>query len=39
MTFRIIGGIIGYFTCIDLKSESVTKQYHSVIGFPVLIPY
>lgn len=39
ITFRPIGGIIDYFVFVGPKPEDVVKQYHRLVGFPVLIPY
>jgi alpha-glucosidase (family GH31 glycosyl hydrolase) len=39
IAFRTIGGVLDFFGFIGPDIQSVIKQYHSLIGQPVLAPY
>ncbi|XP_007446500.1 PREDICTED: sucrase-isomaltase, intestinal [Lipotes vexillifer] len=39
LTYRIIGGILDFYMFLGPSPEVVTKQYHRVIGQPVMPPY
>ena len=39
VTFRAAGGIIDLFLFLGTEPEAVLRQYHSIIGRPVLPPY
>nr|XP_001504613.1 sucrase-isomaltase, intestinal [Equus caballus] len=39
LTYRIIGGILDFYMFLGPHPEVATKQYHEVIGQPVMPPY
>ncbi|KAF4021015.1 hypothetical protein G4228_012809 [Cervus hanglu yarkandensis] len=39
LTYRIIGGILDFYMFLGPSPEVATKQYHEVIGQPVMPPY
>ncbi|XP_048201809.1 sucrase-isomaltase, intestinal [Perognathus longimembris pacificus] len=39
LTYRIIGGILDFYMFLGPTPEVATKQYHEVIGHPVMPPY
>lgn len=39
LTYRTIGGILDFYMFLGPTPEVVTKQYHEVIGQPVMPPY
>uniref|UniRef100_A0A8C2NL27 P-type domain-containing protein n=1 Tax=Capra hircus TaxID=9925 RepID=A0A8C2NL27_CAPHI len=39
LTYRMIGGILDFYMFLGPSPEVVTKQYHEVIGQPVMPPY
>ncbi|XP_075403992.1 sucrase-isomaltase, intestinal [Tenrec ecaudatus] len=39
LTYRIIGGILDFYMFLGPTPEVATKQYHEVIGQPVMPPY
>ncbi|XP_054432879.1 sucrase-isomaltase, intestinal [Pteronotus mesoamericanus] len=39
LTYRIIGGILDFYMFLGPTPEVATKQYHEVIGRPVMPPY
>ncbi|XP_061049452.1 sucrase-isomaltase, intestinal [Eubalaena glacialis] len=39
LTYRIIGGILDFYMFLGPSPEVATKQYHRVIGQPVMPPY
>lgn len=39
LTYRIIGGILDFYMFLGPSPEVATKQYHEVIGRPVMPPY
>ncbi|XP_028723035.1 sucrase-isomaltase, intestinal [Peromyscus leucopus] len=39
LTYRIIGGILDFYMFLGPTPEVATKQYHEVIGYPVMPPY
>ncbi|XP_037382547.1 sucrase-isomaltase, intestinal [Talpa occidentalis] len=39
LTYRTIGGILDFYMFLGPTPEVVTKQYHEVIGPPVMPPY
>ncbi|KAM7133396.1 sucrase-isomaltase, intestinal [Molossus nigricans] len=39
LTYRMIGGILDFYMFLGPTPEVVTKQYHEVIGRPVMPPY
>uniref|UniRef100_A0A8C6HZB2 Sucrase-isomaltase, intestinal n=1 Tax=Mus spicilegus TaxID=10103 RepID=A0A8C6HZB2_MUSSI len=39
LTYRTIGGILDFYMFLGPTPEGATKQYHEVIGFPVMPPY
>nr|ANF89437.1 truncated sucrase-isomaltase [Desmodus rotundus] len=39
LTYRIIGGILDFYMFLGPNPEVATKQYHEVIGRPVMPPY
>ncbi|XP_008070613.1 sucrase-isomaltase, intestinal [Carlito syrichta] len=39
LTYRIIGGILDFYMFLGPTPEATTKQYHEVIGYPVMPPY
>ncbi|XP_026269884.2 sucrase-isomaltase, intestinal isoform X2 [Urocitellus parryii] len=39
LTYRIIGGILDFYMFLGPTPEVATKQYHEVIGKPVMPPY
>ncbi|CAD7690944.1 unnamed protein product [Nyctereutes procyonoides] len=39
LTYRVIGGILDFYMFLGPTPEVATKQYHEVIGRPVMPPY
>ncbi|KAL6037192.1 hypothetical protein STEG23_003002 [Scotinomys teguina] len=39
LTYRTIGGILDFYMFLGPTPEVATKQYHEVIGYPVMPPY
>jgi alpha-glucosidase (family GH31 glycosyl hydrolase) len=39
LQMRTIGGMIDYFLFVGGTPADVVKQYHAIIGNPVLVPY
>eukprot|EP00002_Diphylleia_rotans_P036823 TRINITY_DN8168_c0_g1_i1.p1 TRINITY_DN8168_c0_g1~~TRINITY_DN8168_c0_g1_i1.p1 ORF type:complete len:902 (+),score=180.65 TRINITY_DN8168_c0_g1_i1:51-2756(+) len=39
VVFKTIGGVLDFYIFLGPTPESVSKQYHRVIGFPTLHPY
>jgi alpha-glucosidase len=39
LTYRTIGGILNFYVFAGPLPQDVVKQYHEVIGKPVMIPY
>ncbi|XP_051054776.1 sucrase-isomaltase, intestinal [Phodopus roborovskii] len=39
LTYRIIGGILDFYMFLGPTPEIATRQYHEVIGYPVMPPY
>jgi hypothetical protein len=39
LTFRVVGGVLDLYVFAGPSAREVVRQYHSLVGFPVLPPY